>query len=341
MSKLSKKLLAILLMVSIILSLASCAKEDPEPSTPHNSVPVGEQIFDADNDVPFIYHEWDPYAYGEFYRDTLGEQVQMDYLSLIEAIMAGNEQIEISSEFHEHMFDMLLTLFPPFDFVVENVNYKDGLLSIEYYDDREQVLSEFKARVEDILNSCICEGDTDIMKAIALYNYLTPRLTYDYAAVGNRDADVSGYRGIMEYEGICQSFASAYSYLCLQLGIDATVVIAFSEDIETHEWSMIKLDGEYYYVDPTFDTGMSSMMYFGFSKSYRAEKDKYPIEWQDVGAMKIYRGDTFEGVDSSRFDELRVMNYDVTIRRINGTMIITGKSSIDNKEYSITIDNSF
>ena len=47
--------------------------------------------------------------------------------------------------------------------------------------------------------------------------------------------------------GICCEIAEAYSYLLLQLGINAATVIN-----SKHEWSIIKLDGKYYHIDPTF-----------------------------------------------------------------------------------------
>lgn len=335
--KLLKKTIACLLCIFIVsMSFTACAEENKD-NNPHNSVEAGNQIIDSVNDVPFITHQWDPYAYGEFYYNALGEQVKLDYERFVEAMMNGTTEIEVSHEFMEHIYDSIHVLFPAYYYVVNDMTYKDGVLSISYLDDRENTLQEFGTQIENIISSCVCEGDTDIEKAIALYNFLTPRLTYDYAAVGDIYADVSSYRGLMDYEGICQSFAGAYSYLCLQVGIDATVVVAVSDNLETHEWCMIKLDGEYYYVDPTFDCGMSSLKYFGFTKEYREKEDEYPIAWHDIGGLGIYRGDTFEGVTDNRFSDLNKINYDLLIKRQDQKMIVTGKSSLDELEYEFTI----
>lgn len=319
-------------------ALLGCSDEKQVNKNPHNTVQVENQLFDSNNDVPYAKHEWKPFVYGQFYRDTLGEQVQMDYEAVIEAILNGDTEVYVSNEFMVDMFENMNVLFPPYYFVVEDTNYQDGLLTLTFTNNREKVLDEFGSRVVSILDSCICEGDSDLMKAIAIYNYLTPRLTYDYSAVGDVYADVTSFRGLTEYSGICQSFAGAYTYLCLQEDIDATVVVAVSDKLDTHEWSMINIDGQYYYVDPTFDAGMSSMMYFGFTKEFRADYDDYPIAWQDIGGMERIRGDVFDGVSDTRFDEFRKINYDVTIVRSNGQMIITGKSSSDQKEYSVIIE---
>lgn len=330
-------LILCLLMVLSPVTLCACnsSSEKSEETVP---TATREQIYESDNDVPYVSAEWQPFVYSEFYREALGEQVQLDFECLVEAIMAGTAQIEVSEEFWANVHNLIPPLFPPYYQVVEDSNYSKGTLTLTYYDDREQTLNEFGARVEEIINNSVCEGDTDIMKALAIYNYLTPRFVYDYSAVGDVYADVTPYRAIMEYEGICQSFANGYTYLCMQVGLNATVAQGINEKIQNHEWSMVMLDGEWYYFDPTFDQALSSLIYFGFTKNYRAEVDEYPLAWQNVGLLDKYLGDTFDGIDDQRFEYLHVLDSEVKLRRENGQMIVSGTSTADGQQYEFVVE---
>lgn len=325
-----------LLIAVLSLAIFTGCDSDTTESTVQNALTPGEQIFDVKNDVPFVKHEWKPFVYSEFFYNNLGDQVKMDFERMVEAILNGEEQIEVSQEFSEHVFDMIPSLFPPFYYVVDEMVYQDGVATLTYLEGRENTLEEFGKKVEEIIDACVCEGDSELMAAAAIYNYYTPRIKYDHSAVGDVYADVTGYRGIMEFEGICQSFASAYTYLCLQVGIDITTVIGISNKVETHQWCMMNIDGEYYYVDPTFDEGLSSLKYFCFTKGYRETNDNYPIAWQNIA--ELYRGDNFDGVNSTHFDYLRSVDCNVELERKDGQMIVHGNSMVDGTEYNFVLE---
>ena len=79
-------------------------------------------------------------------------------------------------------------------------------------------------------------------------------------------------------ETVCRGYAAAYQYLCTLAGIECCVVEGVAGD-ETHAWNLVRLDGEYYYVDVTWgnasyardsgedisDISFIDYAYFGFT----------------------------------------------------------------------------
>ena len=71
--------------------------------------------------------------------------------------------------------------------------------------------------------------------------------------------------------GICCEIAEAYSYLLLQVGVDAATVINAK-----HEWSIIKLNDKYYHIDPTFGlSDWDNLSYFLMNDEQRIYTDLY------------------------------------------------------------------
>lgn len=93
----------------------------------------------------------------------------------------------------------------------------------------------------------------DLQKAIVLHDYLAVNCEYDYE---NLEADTlpaasfSTYGVFANRIAVCQGYALAYKYLLNQVGIDCYMV---TSDTMNHAWNLIKLDGQYYQVDVTWD----------------------------------------------------------------------------------------
>lgn len=94
---------------------------------------------------------------------------------------------------------------------------------------------------------------SDLQKAIALHEYLTVNCEYDYEnylAEIIPDESYNAYGVFVKRIAVCQGYALAYKYLLNRLGIDCYMV---TSDAMNHAWNLIKLDGQYYQVDVTWD----------------------------------------------------------------------------------------
>lgn len=101
--------------------------------------------------------------------------------------------------------------------------------------------------------SNVNDSMSDLEKAIILHDYLAVTCEYDNENLINNTipaASYSAYGVLVNRIAVCQGYALAYKYLLNQVGIDCHMV---NSDSMNHAWNMIKLDGQYYQVDVTWD----------------------------------------------------------------------------------------
>ena len=107
-------------------------------------------------------------------------------------------------------------------------------------------------------------------KALALYDYFSRTYSYDYDTFGKM-SDVyvdytRSYRFFQTGIGICHEISTAYSYLLMQAGVEATIMMG-----SDHQWSYVRINGHDYHVDPTFAiNNPGSLSYFMMTDEQRA-----------------------------------------------------------------------
>ena len=193
--------------------------------------------------------------------------------------------------------------------------YVDSRLSY-YYNTNTGVLTAIKPKynfnpseIPGLINSLnsatekamssINDSMSDIDKMIALHDHIVLNAEYDLETYETHNNDhptsFSAYGVLVKGIGVCQSYTLAYSLLLKLADIEVSTV---SSTALSHIWNLVKIDGEWYHVDvtwddPTFDKkGLVSYRYFLASdeefgarsathyasdwvKYYTAESDKY------------------------------------------------------------------
>lgn len=96
----------------------------------------------------------------------------------------------------------------------------------------------------------ITDSMSDVEKLLALHDALACHVTYTKVPGGKYDKSIyTAYGSIVEGVGVCQAYTMGYSYLAKLAGVDDIHVVSN----EYHSWNMVKLDGEWYHVDVTYD----------------------------------------------------------------------------------------
>ncbi len=113
------------------------------------------------------------------------------------------------------------------------------------------------------LEQRIPQGADQFTKEKVIYDYVMEQLTYDYEA----DQDVSlktyyqsVYSALIGKKTVCAGYSKLFSMFCTYFGLDSIVVTN-----DFHAWNMVCVDGQWYYLDVTWDDGNSSYHFFNKS----------------------------------------------------------------------------
>ena len=91
-----------------------------------------------------------------------------------------------------------------------------------------------------------CKTSDEWQTALNLYNWLLNHLTYD-ETLSYYSADA-----ILRDTGVCDSYARLYLLLCRAAGLDAYVIYG-DTTLGRHAWNAVRINGMWYYADPTWD----------------------------------------------------------------------------------------
>ena len=103
---------------------------------------------------------------------------------------------------------------------------------------------QLSQKIAQVVNSCRAEDAWQT--ALNLHDWLTNNAYYDlnYEYYGVDGVLLRGY-------GVCDSYSKAYQMLCDAAGVPVSRVTGWAG--ESHAWNAIEIDGEWYYVDVTWD----------------------------------------------------------------------------------------
>ena len=240
---------------------------------------------------------FNPKVSSVYLDEIFGEDIMAAWYNLVDAVLAGEDTFAcpdqetydwVMGQFPDRCFPVLTQLIEPvYGGAVEN-----GTARFIYKTSKEEAynrLLEFEELVEDILNKTMKTDYSALEKALSLYQYFYSTYEYDYDTYEKQQEEsvdyLSSYRFLTEGTGVCQEISTAYSYLLLQAGVDATIMMGESQLYNyNHQWSYVRINGNNYHIDPTYVLGMySSLEYFMMTDEKRSE-EFLPEEFVIVGS---------------------------------------------------------
>lgn len=115
------------------------------------------------------------------------------------------------------------------------------------------------ARCQEIFAEHVTGDMTDFQKELVLHDALVDLGEYDETVYGpdtpqGRPDNTNPYGMLVEGYGICLGYATSFQLLMDLAGVECiTVVGASSGSTSDHAWNMVRLEGEWYCVDPTWN----------------------------------------------------------------------------------------
>ncbi len=120
-------------------------------------------------------------------------------------------------------------------------------------DELLQAQDEFNSVVTDITSNAP-QDSSEYERELYVNNYLVKNCEYDSEAaqseytLANED---NAYGALVDRKAVCVGYSAAFQLLCNELDIDCVRISATPE--EGHEWNCVKLDGNWYHVDVTWN----------------------------------------------------------------------------------------
>ena len=111
----------------------------------------------------------------------------------------------------------------------------------------EQIQPTFDAEAQKIIDKALAQ-DNLFDRVLVIHDALTERTIYD----ANAPSYKSEADGPLVYgKALCEGYSKAFMYLCQAVGIPCICIEGYAG--EDHMWNMLKLDGEWYHMDVTWD----------------------------------------------------------------------------------------
>lgn len=153
----------------------------------------------------------------------------------------------------------LICYFNPNEF---SITYSGSYaITFDYLYERKkaaEVMKSVESEADFIIDQFIMEDMSDYEKCVAIHDYMTENIHYNFSAMSvNFVYDAFTVEGaLLKHQAVCIGISKAVSLILNKMNIPCTIVHGRSgidgQDLN-HGWNMVKLDGNYYHIDVTWD----------------------------------------------------------------------------------------
>ena len=179
--------------------------------------------------------------------------------------------------------------------------WADVELRLQYPYPKDKIISmraETDSKANEIIKNIIKPGMSDYEKVLAIHDQVIKSSRYDRlnAEAGTVPPEEhEAYGVLVKGIGVCDSYAKAVKLLLEKVGVQCILVEGSKVGDDgpslagaDHAWNIVKLDGEYYHVDATWDDvseekDSTELIYHHFNlndeemqKTHIWDKEKYP-----------------------------------------------------------------
>lgn len=196
----------------------------------------------------------------EYYFKQLNEEEQRVYRELLKGIRAREKDFYLTlsqDDSIDRCYHAVLKDHPVIFWVHNHEKiYKTTYSDSDYctftpgYIYTESEISEIQNAMEagfQEVSSLIPADASDYEKVRIVYTYVIDNTQYQ---ASDDDQSIAGV--FWKKEAVCAGYAGAVQYLLERIGVPCIYVDGSTQgSTEGHAWNIVKLDGEYYYVDAT------------------------------------------------------------------------------------------
>lgn len=153
---------------------------------------------------------------------------------------------------------------------IDSVTFK-----VDYRED-PAIEKDIESFTSDWVNQNITAADTDYTKALKIHDFVITKNQYNRGDSKDMSGGYSIYHPasiLYGNGGVCNAYATLFDKLATKSGLEVRYATGFSKKTgEPHIWNMVKVDGNWYNLDTTWDDPA-----VGFSDGYVVNMDEFVI----------------------------------------------------------------
>ncbi len=237
----------------------------------------------------------------------------------------------ITVEDHQHVMDLLLQDYPMLFNLLNSWSYYTNaagyVTRIEF--SYRMTVEEYRAariEVDAWANEVLSLTDptfTDFEYALFFHDYIVMNYDYDTELMEGRTA----YMMIKSRYGVCMAYTLLYGLLLDKVGIDNT--ISYS-DAMNHVWNLVKIDGEWYHADLTWDDPVGNA-------PGQVLHDNFLRSDSGIGAEGHYSFYSKYACTSAKYDTAAYIDAESSYAHVNGNWYYLDSDS-DGGDLYVTSD---
>lgn len=191
--------------------------------------------------------------------------------------------------------------------------------------------------VVDIIDMTIKPEMSDYEKELAIHDYIVTNCRYGYDDLAPEYA-YRAYGALVQKIAVCNGYTEAMALLLTCAGVENGIVTGSTGGV-LHAWNQVKIDGEWYHVDSTWDDpkpdrgSLASHQYFNVTNDFLRKSHNWKEENFNICTATLYNYYDLNGYigDMDKFKEY-VRTACENGKKTNIEMIVTdyaGKTSLD------------
>lgn len=191
---------------------------------------------------------------------TLDEETKVVYDQVLDTILNHEEKVEVSTcdtQVLDHAYTAVNAdyggLFWVSGYMYTQHYRGDTIVGIDFSpnytvseEEQKEIQEQIDKKVEEMLAG-ISQEDSDYEKVKYVFETLIENVDYNKESENNQNI-----RSVfLDGSTVCQGYACATQYLLKLLNVQSVVVTGKANG-ESHAWNLVRMDGNYYYVDTTW-----------------------------------------------------------------------------------------
>ena len=165
-------------------------------------------------------------------------------------------------------------------------------VSVPTYAETDELSERYEARASEVITSLSLENKTDYQKVYIITQWIKNNVSYEYYAfngTGKKHTDHPNSKegALLDGYALCGGYSELFEDFGKRAGLE---VYDITGDLVlgAHGWNIVKVDGEYYYIDPTNVSGSDIAGDEGFLFGSNSAIGWYiPYVWVGGGYDKI------------------------------------------------------